>query len=167
MSAINPASFASPTLGLQAPSGIGPGAVGVNRGSATGERRANAPQEQGNYPGTGQAGRGSTQPSFPAPYAADRGGALPSTYPVPNYPYNPYGAAFGNALARPNALPYAPGMMQSLDAYQNVFPQGADYGRGRFPAPQATGSQQEQMNPGLGSQTDWVGAFQGLSLNTR
>jgi len=31
MSAINPASFASPSLGLQAPSGIGPGAVGVSR----------------------------------------------------------------------------------------------------------------------------------------
>jgi hypothetical protein len=38
MSAINPASFASPSLGLQAPSGIGPGAVGVSR-AAQSERR--------------------------------------------------------------------------------------------------------------------------------
>ncbi|KAM7212253.1 protein PSP1 [Rhypophila decipiens] len=168
MSAINPASFASPTLGLQAPSGIGPGAVGVNRGSSAGERRNNAQQEQAaTYPGAGQAARGNPQQPFAAPYSADRGAALPSAYPVPNYPYNPYGTAFGNAAARPNALPYAPGMMQSLDAYQNVFPQSGDYGRGRFPASQTPGSQQEQLNPALGSQTDWVGTFQGLSLNTR
>ncbi|KKY38056.1 putative psp1 domain-containing protein [Diaporthe ampelina] len=45
MSAINPASFASPSLGLQTPSGIGPGAVGVGRGGSS-DRRQNQQQEQ-------------------------------------------------------------------------------------------------------------------------
>src|ERR1700709_2852474 len=45
MSAINPASFASPSLGLQAPSGIGPGAVGGNRTTQT-ERRPQPTEQQ-------------------------------------------------------------------------------------------------------------------------
>jgi len=167
MSAINPASFASPTLGLQAPSGVGPGAVGVNRASSAAERRPNAQQEVAAYPGAGQAGRGGTQQPFPVPFNPDRGVAPGSSYPVPNYPYNPYGAAFGNAAARPGAMQYAPGMAQSLDAYANVFPQGGEYGRGRFPTPQTTTPQHEQTGPALGSQADWAGAFQGLSLNSR
>ncbi|KAL2753706.1 hypothetical protein ACRALDRAFT_2044053 [Sodiomyces alcalophilus JCM 7366] len=46
MSAINPASFASPTLGIQAPSGVGPGAVGIQRGTHNPERRQNLQQQQ-------------------------------------------------------------------------------------------------------------------------
>ncbi|KAK3344068.1 hypothetical protein B0T25DRAFT_573032 [Lasiosphaeria hispida] len=171
MSAINPASFASPTLGLQAPSGIGPGAVGVGRGAAAAERRPNTQQEpQAQYAGAGQAGRGA-QPSFPGAFASDRAVVPPgSAYPpVANYPYNPYGA-FGNAAPRPGALPYAPGMIPNLDAYTAAaFPQGGDYaGRGRvFPTPQASGAQHDQTIPALGPQAEWVGAFQGLSLNSR
>ncbi|KAK3315046.1 hypothetical protein B0H66DRAFT_535936 [Apodospora peruviana] len=138
MSAINPASFASPTLGLQAPSGIGPGAVGVGRGSATTERRQNTPQEsQTAYSGASQAGRGA-QPPFPMPFSADRGVVPGSNYAVPGYPYNPYGAA----PARPsgNGISYS-GMMQSMDTYANAFPQSSEYGRGRFPTPQSTAPQ--------------------------
>jgi hypothetical protein len=168
MSAINPASFASPTLGLQAPSGIGPGAVGVGRGSSTADRRQTAQQEsQAPYSSPAQASRGA-QPTFPGSFAADRAIAPGAAYPAPNYPYNPY-SAFGNA-SRSGALPYAPGMMQNLDAYAGNFPQGAgDYaGRGRFPTPQAPGAQHDPTAPALGPQAaDWVGAFQGLSLNSR
>ncbi|KAK0612885.1 hypothetical protein B0T17DRAFT_620272 [Bombardia bombarda] len=170
MSAINPASFASPTLGLQAPSGIGPGAVGASRGaSALADRRQTTQQEnQPSYPAPSQTGRGAPS-SFPPPFnPADRTAMPGTTYPVPNYPYSPYGA-FGNAAARPGTLPYAaPGMMPSLDAYASAFTQGADYsGRGRYPSPQSAGAQHEQGVPPLGSQPDWVGSFQGLSLNSR
>ncbi|KAJ2987824.1 hypothetical protein NUW58_g4298 [Xylaria curta] len=70
MSAINPASFASPTLGLQAPSGVGPGAVGLGRagGSNNADRRANQAQEsQGAFANANPTGR-SFQPTFSAPF---------------------------------------------------------------------------------------------------
>jgi len=168
MSAINPASFASPTLGLQAPSGIGPGAVGVSRGSSTPDRRQTTQQQetQGAYVGPSPAARAAA-PSFPNLFAADRASVVPnSAYPVPSYPYNPYGT-FGN-VARPGTVPYAPGLIQSLDAYAGPFPQGAEYAaRPRFPTPQGTGAQHDPVVSSLGPQTDWVGSFQGLSLNSR
>ena len=165
MSAINPASFASPTLGLQAPSGVGPGAV-VGRGAATTTRRQDSQHEsQSAYPGSGQAGRGA-QPSFAPSFNADRAVAPGSNYQVNNYPYNPYGA-FANG-ARTGAMQY-PGMMQGLDAFAGAFPQGADYaGRGRYPSPQpGAGSQHDQAVSALGPQADLLGSFQGLSLNSR
>jgi len=169
MSAINPASFASPTLGLQAPSGIGPGAVGVGRGSSTADRRQNAQQEsQSSYINPAQAPRGA-QPAFPGAFAAaDRAMAPSSAYPAPNYPYTAQYGAFGNA-SRSGGLPYAPAM-QNLDAYAGNFAQGSgEYpGRGRFPPPQATSAQHDPAAPALGPQpADWMGSFQGLSLNSR
>jgi len=165
MSAINPASFASPTLGLQAPSGIGPGAVNIGRASTTTERRqATAPEQPTAYTASGQPVRGA-QSSFPLAFTPDRSLLPNSGYPVTSYPYNPYGA-FGNA-ARPGAVPYAPTMMQNLDAYTPAFPQAADYSARRFPTPQSTGAPHEQTVPAMTSQSDWVGSFQGLSLNSR
>ena len=167
MSAINPASFASPTLGFPAPSGAGPGAVGVGRGSSPAERRQNTQQEsQASYGAPGQAGRGA-QSSFGGPFGSDRAVVPGSAYPVANYPYNPYGA-FG-AAARTGAVPYAPGMMSSLDAYVGAFPPSGDYtGRGRFPTPQGSGTQHDPNTaPALSPQADWMGTFQGLSLNSR
>ncbi|KAK5660938.1 hypothetical protein OQA88_12312 [Cercophora sp. LCS_1] len=171
MSAINPASFASPSLGLQAPSGIGPGAVGIGRGSSSGDRRQNAQQEsQASYVSPGPAGRGAP-PTFTSPFAPDRTVVQASNYPVANYPYNPYGA-FGNA-PRPGTLPYTPGMMQNPDAYTGAstggFPASGDYpGRARFPTPnQGSSPQHDPAAQGLGPQADWVGSFQGLSLNSR
>lgn len=168
MSAINPASFASPTLGLQAPSGVGPGAV-VNRGSSAAARRAEAQQEPPSaYASTAQAPRG-MQPSFAPSFNADRTVAPGSSYPVGNYPYNPYGAAFGNG-ARASAMQYSPGLVQGLDGFGGTFPQGGDYARQmRFPSPQAgsNGPQHDQSAAGLGAQADILGSFQGLSLNSR
>ncbi|KAK4202548.1 hypothetical protein QBC40DRAFT_294608 [Triangularia verruculosa] len=167
MSAINPASFASPSLGLPAPSGIGPGAV-VNRGmAATGRRQDNQQDAQNAFSAPGQADRGA-RPTFTMPFA-DRAVAPSSNYAAANFSYNPY-SAFPTPAARAGAMPYAPGLVQGLDAYANTFPQGADYaGRGRFPSPQSTtpGAQQDQAVPALGPQADWVNSFQGLSLNSR
>ncbi|KAL2019104.1 hypothetical protein VTK56DRAFT_10055 [Thermocarpiscus australiensis] len=166
MSAINPASFASPTLGLQAPSGVGPGAV-VNRSSTTSARRQDSQQEsQSPYSGSGQAGR-SIQSSFPASFGVDRAVVPGSNYAGTNYPYNPYGA-FGNA-ARTGAMPYTPGVLQGLDAFAGGFPQGGDYaGRARFPSPPSTtGAPHDQAVPSPGPQADLFASFQGLSLNSR
>ncbi|KAK4247102.1 hypothetical protein C7999DRAFT_32473 [Corynascus novoguineensis] len=165
MSAINPASFASPTLGLQAPSGVGPGAV-VTRPTAPARQQEPQQESQPAYSGSGQAGR-SAQPSFPTQFNADRAVAAGSNYPVNNYPYNPYGA-FANT-ARAGAVPYTPGVMQGLDAFAGTFPQTGEFtGRGRYPSPQsATGSQHDQAIPSLGGQANLVGSFQGLSLNSR
>jgi hypothetical protein len=166
MSAINPASFASPTLGLQAPSGVGPGAV-VNRAAAAARRQEPQQESQPAYSGSNQAGRGG-QPSFAGSFNADRAVAPGSNYAgTTNYPYNPYNA-FGNA-GRGGAMPYTPGVMQGLDAFAGAFPQTGDFAaRGRYPSPQsATGPQHDQPGPALGAQADMLGSFQGLSLNSR
>jgi len=165
MSAINPASFASPTLGLQAPSGVGPGAV-VTRSTAPARHQEPQQESQPAYSGSSQTGRG-PQSSFTTPFNADRAVAAGSNYPAANYPYQPYGA-FANT-GRAGAMPYTPGMMQGLDAFAGTFPQTGDFtARGRYPSPQsATGSQHDQAIPPLGAQADLLGSFQGLSLNSR
>jgi hypothetical protein len=162
MSAINPASFASPTLGLQAPSGIGPGAVGVGRGSSGTERRQNQQQEQPpSFPLANQITRTAQQPSYPQLYAGDRPVVAPSAFPAQNFPYNPYGA-FGN-VARPGGVSYGPGM-PNLEAYPTGFPTGA---ANRFPAPQAGGAPHDTGVSPMTAQPEWIGALQGLSLNSR
>jgi len=166
MSAINPASFASQPLGLQAPSGIGPGAVGVGRsGPSNTERRPNQPQEQApaTFTTTSQPPRpfsgGSSQP-----FGGERGTTAGAQYP--SFSYGPY-AAFGNVPRAPGPN-YSPGLMQGPESY-SAFPQGSDYQnmRGRFPTPQTGSGPHDQAVSPLAAQGDWVGAFQGLSLNTR
>jgi hypothetical protein len=167
MSAINPASFASPTLGLQAPSGIGPGAVGVGRGSTAPERRQNQQQEsQPAYNSAAQTSRGFPG-TFTQPFNSDRAVVPTPTYPASAYPYNPY-SAFGTAV-RTGTVGYGSGMMPSMDNYQPGFSQGTDYqaSRGRFPTPQSGGVKEDQGVSPLAAQTEWVGAFQSLSLNSR
>lgn len=172
MSAINPASFASPTLGIQAPSGIGPGAVGVNRAAAANERRQNPQvQEQHQAPAFAvgaRDGRG-FQPALNQPFAGNRGIPPPSGYPPSNYPYGQFSAgAFGNARGN---LPYVPGASPSMDGYPGgPFQQPGDFQsmRNRFPNPQ-TGPSPTPHSQGISpipTQNDWVGSFQGLSLNS-
>ena len=97
MSAINPASFASPSLGLQAPSGIGPGAVGVGRNQQTERRQVQEQQQQQ------QASFASPNPNrgyasaFPPPpqFTTDRSpippnGFSPTAY---TYGYSPFSGA--------------------------------------------------------------------------
>ncbi|KAK3488398.1 hypothetical protein B0T13DRAFT_406981 [Neurospora crassa] len=174
MSAINPASFASPTLGLQAPSGIGPGAVGVSRASAATERRQNTQQQdqQSVYTAAGQTGR-NIQGGFPGAFTPDRAMVLGSGYSLQTYPWNSY-VPFG-AASRPGpgpglgGLSYAvPGMMPNSDTYTaGGFPPAVDYSaRSRFPTPQASSGQHEQIGSAQGAQADWATAFQGLSLKS-
>ena len=180
MSAINPASFASPTLGLQAPSGIGPGAVGVGRGSASTERRETRPQQEqqqqqqqpqpqqpASYSGPGaSAGRG-FQGAFNQGFAPERVAPTASGYPQQSYPYSQY-AAFNNG-PRSSNLPYVAGVMPGMESYQPSFSQPGEYAppRARFPNPQVGNGAHDQGLPPMASQGDWVGAFQGLSLNSR
>ncbi|KAI1084405.1 hypothetical protein F5B20DRAFT_295012 [Whalleya microplaca] len=171
MSAINPASFASPTLGLQAPSGIGPGAVGLGRGGGpnNSERRPNPPQEsQGAFPGGNPPGRG-FQPSFNQPFSgSDRPSVASSAYPPSGFPYSAYGA-FASA-PRSGNVSYVPGVMQGMDAYTGGFPQTGEFTpamRTRFPSPHGAPSPHDQPAPNIAGQNDWVGAFQGLSMNSR
>ncbi len=161
MSAINPASFASPTLGLQAPSGIGPGAVGVGRSTSAADRRQNPSADtQPAYPSSsGQAPR-TAQSTFPQPFNPDRPVVQGSGFPPPSYPYHPYGG-FGNA-SRPTPA-FAPGMVPNLDTSTGGF--AAQVGA-RYPSPSGAAQYDPSISP-LTTQTDWVGAFQGLSLNTR
>lgn len=155
MSAINPASFASPSLGLQTPSGIGPGAVGVGRGVPN-ERRQNQQQEQQPTFTSSSAAPRPFSAAFASPFGAERAAA---PFSQPAYPSNYLGLT--NA-SRPVVGGYTP----SADPYATAFP-GGDYqlrSRG-FPPP--TPAQQEQPVSPLTTQNDWASSFQGLSLNSR
>ena len=55
MSAINPASFVTPTVGLQPPSGIGPGALAVDRDHFANGQSHKDPNTTYNSPDLGQA----------------------------------------------------------------------------------------------------------------
>ncbi|KAI1167178.1 PSP1 C-terminal conserved region-domain-containing protein [Nemania serpens] len=169
MSAINPASFASPTLGLQAPSGVGPGAVGLGRagGSNNADRRANPPQEsQSTFANANPTGR-SFQPAFSSPFnATDRPSAGSSAYPPTGFPYS----AYGNYSGAPRAPGYMPGMVQAMDAYGAGFSQNGEFPptmRARFSNPHDATPSHDQAQPSLATQNEWANSFQGLSLNTR
>ncbi|RDL39279.1 Uncharacterized protein BP5553_03619 [Venustampulla echinocandica] len=167
MSAINPASFASPSLGLQAPSGVGPGAVGASR-TAQNERRAPQP-EQASY-ASSQANR-NYQGAFPQPFnpGLDRGSA-PQTAFQPSgytYGYSPFGAPPRNAAVSPSAY----GPMDGFTTFTNpVEYQGLP---ARFPSPHGTTAARDatdygRQSNGLSTPNEaWISNFQGLSMNSR
>jgi hypothetical protein len=167
MSAINPASFASPSLGLQAPSGIGPGAVGVSR--TTQSERRPQPAEQASY-GVPQAGRG-YQGVFAQPFTSslDRGAMPPAAFQPTGYTYgySPFAAAPRNVAASPSG--FVP-----MDPFGG-FPAPPDYQGlpARFPSPHGTTPTHDSNEFGRNSnglQTPneaWISNFQGLSMNTR
>lgn len=170
MSAINPASFASPTLGIQAPSGIGPGAVGAGRAPGSGERRQQSHQAQeqssqafGQAP---QVARG-FRPAFSQPFGGDRQVPPASAYPAANYAFGG-GGAFGNARTNPA---YAPSLSPGLEGFSSAgFQQPADLQsmRQRLPGGQTIPSPTPHGHSAspISHQADWASAFQGLSLNT-
>lgn len=167
MSAINPASFASPSLGVQAPSGIGPGAVGVR--SAQTDRRPQS-SEQTTF-GASQPNRGypSTFPSQPFTSPTERG-PVPSTYQPSAYAYgfSPFNAAPRNAGVTQG------GFVPMIDPF-GTFSTATDYQGlpNRFPSPHAStpnhdGSEYARQSGGLGTPNEnWIGTFQGLSMNSR
>lgn len=166
MSAINPASFASPALGLQAPSGIGPGAVGVNRTTQS-ERRPQQTEQPQTY-NTTQAGRG-YQGAFAQPFQSslDRSSAAAPGFQPQSYTYG-Y-SPFGSSRNVGAASAYVPSMVDPYAGFANP----PDYQTpGRFPSPHGTTPTRDGneygRQPGIVGQTDgWIGAFQGLSMGTR
>ncbi|KAI9844538.1 MAG: hypothetical protein M1837_005496 [Sclerophora amabilis] len=89
MSAINPASFASPTAGLQPPTGIGPGALAHQRNSQLDQRQQQDPQL---YGGLGHY-RG-FQPTFPQPLdgVSERSTPQAAAAHLPySYSFQPFG----------------------------------------------------------------------------
>lgn len=171
MSAINPASFASPSLGLQAPSGIGPGAV-VAAASRNTQAERRPPPEQAPF-AAAQAGRGYpgtfTQSFSPV---VDRGAMPPAPFQPSGYTYgySPFGAAPRNVGVSPSA--YGP-MIDTT--YGSGFPTPTDYSGGhgaRFPSPHASTPNLDggdyRQSPGLGTPNEnWIGGFQSLSMNSR
>ncbi|GFP58281.1 hypothetical protein ACSS6W_005479 [Trichoderma asperelloides] len=173
MSAINPASFASPTLGIQAPSGVGPGAVGVGRGANPNERRPNqvSQQEQQSqlFAGAAQQARGLRSGYAQSQLATDRPAPAATGFPPSNYAYGSTGA-FGNARMN-NGGSYTLGVNQGADAFAGAgFSHSGDLQsiRQRFPASQTMtppGQQPQGVNA-ISPPGDWTASFQGLSLNT-
>jgi len=160
MSAINPASFASPTLGLQAPSGIGPGAVGITRSQP--ERRQPAQDAAYNMP----TERGFT---FGDTFGERQAAMANAAYQQPTaygYPYTP----FGNA----RNVPITTTSYGGMDAFGNFPATPTSYQNvpGRFPATRDSAQVPEldfnrNSNP-MNIQNDaWIAGFQSLSMNTR
>ena len=178
MSAINPASFASPSLGLQAPSGIGPGAVGVGRNQQADRQRQQQDQQQQQQQapfGSPQPNRGYSGGGFPPPFApADRtaissNGFSPTAY---TYGYSPFNASPRSAGGGSAVGGYGVPMMDTLGA----FPAAIDYQGlpGRFPSPHGggagpvDGAEYARQPATLGSPNEaWISSFQGLSMNSR
>lgn len=167
MSAINPASFASPSLGLQAPSGIGPGAVGANiaRNNQS-ERRAPQP-EQAPYAAP-QTSRG-YQGVFAQPFssALDRGTMPPTAFQPSGYTYgySPFGATAPRNVGVAPA--YAPldtfGAFQATTDYQGL--------EARYPSPHGAtpthdGAEYARQSNGIPAPNEaWINNFQSLSMS--
>ncbi|KUJ18238.1 uncharacterized protein LY89DRAFT_43029 [Mollisia scopiformis] len=166
MSAINPASFASPSLGLQAPSGIGPGAVGVSR-STQSERRPQPADQQATY-GVSQAGRG-YQNAYTQPFSSnlDRPSMPPTAFQPSayTYGYSPFATAPRNMGVNPSGF-------VAMDPFA-AFQVPAEYQGlpGRFPSPHGTTPGHESgefgRSGGITPNDNWVASFQGLSMGSR
>lgn len=181
MSAINPASFASPSIG-QTPSGVGPGAVGVGR-NAPNDRRQNPQQQQLETQSSFDPSSAVAMRPFggiaSTPFGNDRGTTPLSQLSQPAaYSYN-YGGGGGGFINNNNnnhaaPRPVASTFIPTADPYATAFPSG-DYtqqqqqrSRAGFPPPQSSAPpQHEQPISPLTAQTDWTSSFQRLSLNGR
>jgi hypothetical protein len=168
MSAINPASFASPSLGLQAPSGIGPGAVGVSSRPAQVERRAQQ-QEQPPYNSLPQTNRGyQSGPVGNFSNANDRGHLQSSGFQQSNfaYGYSTFAAAPRSAAVTLGG--YVPNLLPQIDPF-STFAAPPDFQSmpARFPSPRETGEFGRQGGGHPAANDSWMNSFQGLSLNTR
>lgn len=164
MSAINPASFASPSLGLQAPSGIGPGAVGVTRNPHLPERRHPQPPEPSAY-GHPPAGRGfSYGQQFP-PSVLERG-------PLPPTQFSPSAYTYGySAFGAPRNVGISPGGYLPMDQFGG-YPPGVEYQQSlpgsHSNAPTRESNDFSRSSTTMGASGEgWVNSFQGLSMNTR
>ena len=140
MSAINPASFASPSLGLQAPSGVGPGAVGNHR-------QVDRRQQQDQY--NNQRGFGINQYG-----PAERGIVSPTSF---QQSFAGYGFSSFGAPPRTGSGAYG---MQQIDPFVAFAPEYSGMAN-RLSSLQA-------QDPGYGRQENgndqWMNSIQSLSL---
>lgn len=168
MSAINPASFASPALGLQAPSGVGIGSAGGRGGGNNAHNDSRPPPRQEGPAAFAHNNPPSRvmQPAFTQPFGAvDRQTGPSAAYPPSGYGYS----AYGSFATGPRTSGYVPGLMQTMDAYGGILPSN-DYAaeaRARFPSPHTVPGPHEQSPSGMADHPEWVNSFQGLSLNSR
>lgn len=172
MSAINPASFASPTLGITAPSGVGIGAVSVGRGSAGPDRRPHQQQaqqqeqSQANYSSNSQMNRGFQPPAFSQAFAVERPSSQGVSFQSTAFPPTQFGTL---GLGRPLNFPYA----QNMPLPSEGMTGGPDFtatARGRFqqPPPNMTRLPAHGVPASsVATPADWAGAFQGLPMNSR
>ena len=149
MSAINPASFASPSLGLQAPSGVGPGAVGNHNKQIDRRQQQQHQQEQPYNNNRGYAGN---------QYGGDRGSVSPTSF---QQPFAGYGFSSFGAPPRIGSGGYG---MQQIDSFVAAAPDYASMSN-RFPSAQGqdSGDYGRQQN----GNDQWMNTFQGLSLGSR
>jgi hypothetical protein len=172
MSAINPASFAAPSAGLQAPSGVGPGAVGVR--NVVPDRRLQQ-QDQTSQFGSRNYGTAYGQ-SFPVPVTQ----ALIPQPQQPLYPsasndfaygYSPFGAAPRSMNSMNTINSFNPGMMQQhmdpFGATGYITPPNYQQNTARYPSPHGGMLQDDFTRQANTGGEGWMNAFQGLSLNSR
>ena len=162
MSAINPASFATPSAGLQPPSGIGPGALRVGRASPS-ERR----QQQQEHPAYNGFGAPRTSPgSFGQPFDRNAGLSTPRTTDMAHVYNQPY-QQFGQGARQPvlSMGEYLQSDQPQMNPLSTFNP--ANYGTVDSGLSEYTNSVGQNANGLRGMHpmcTDWVGNFQGLSL---
>lgn len=162
MSAINPASFATPTAGLQPPSGVGPGALRLGRASPSDRR-----QQQQEYLGYGGLSTSRiSHGSFAQPVDTNAGISTPRSANLANLYNQPYQQS-SQGVRQPilSMGEYLQGEQPQIDPLSTINP--ANYG--------VVDSRLSEygVNIGQGENgmrrvhpvgTDWMNNFQGLSL---
>lgn len=179
MSAINPASFAAPSAGLQAPSGVGPGAVGVR--NVVPDRRLQQQQDQAQQYGNNRnygAGYGQSFPAAPVSQALvpqPQQQMYPTASNEFTYGYTPFAAAprSMNPMGSMNGpmASFNPGMMQQhMDPFSSpgfVTPPNYQQNTVRYPSPHGGMLQDDYGRQSNVGGEGWMSSFQGLSLNSR
>ena len=158
MSAINPASFVTPTTGLQPPGGVNPGTLGYGQDTHADRRRPHDYKSFGSGANQGLASTGIFADSASRDVSAGQVGGLRS--PCVD-PYQAFASARQPELALAS---FAPGLQPQTDpfsSYQSstygIFdPNLADY-------PAGLGGGVRRTHPTHG---DWMSHFQGLSLGS-
>lgn len=157
MSAINPASFMTPTAGLQLPSGIGPGALSAQRDSS-GDRRYDYKQQTFGVSSSHRALQG----GFVQTSDRVRDNGTPHNTMI----HNPFAPAFQPAsqqLARGTPVTMGEYPQGFAQQYPSV-PSFSQVNYGYIPATQPKGHDSRRAHP---LNNEWINTFQGLSLGSR
>ncbi len=160
MSAINPASFMTPTAGLQLPSGIGPGALNARRDSPVDPR-----QNYDQVPYGGLRSQRSYQGGFTQPTEHGRENGTPHN----NTFHNPFAPPFQPASQLSRGTPvtigeYAQAFPQQFAPLQAFNPLSYGYREQYIQTPQPNGHDPRRPHP---MSNEWMNNFQGLSLGSQ